>query len=311
MTLKTALVTRGHTQALKDGSVKLRTAELEFEEVPQIIQAFRRMVRGLEFDVSEMAMTTYITAKAHGKRFTAIPVFPMRAFHHGAVLYNTKSGIQSPKDLEGRTVGVNRGFTVTTGVWARGILQHQYGVDLKRITWVLSGDEHVAEWRPPSHVVPLEPGKTMEELLVSGEIPAAIGVQVESPDVRPLIPNPKEAGLALLRERGIWPINHTVVIRDELLSAHRELAPDLFHAFAEAKRPYLRRLAAGEIEQPSKDDEVFRRVMEVIGDPLPYGVAPNRRMLETVVQYAVEQGIIARPIAIEELFPASTHALTA
>lgn len=311
MTLKTALVTRGHTQALKDGSVKPRTAELAFEDVPQIIQAFRRMVRGLEFDVSEMAMTTYITAKAHGKRFTAIPVFPMRAFHHGAILYNTTSGIQSPKDLEGRKVGVNRGFTVTTGVWARGILQHQYGVDLKRITWVLSGDEHVAEWKPPSHVVPLEPGKKMEELLLSGEIPAAIGVQVDSPDVKPLIPNPQDAGLAALRERGIWPINHTVVIKDELLSAHRDLAADLFHAFAEAKRPYLRRLADGEIAQPSKDDEVFRRVMEVIGDPLPYGVAPNRRMLETVMQYAVEQGIIPRPIAIEELFPASTHALTA
>jgi len=311
MTLKTALVTRGHTQALKDGSVTPRTAALAFEEVPQIIQAFRRMVRGLEFDVSEMAMTTYITAKAHGKKFTAIPVFPMRAFHHGAIVYNTQSGIQGPKDLEGRKVGVNRGFTVTTGVWARGILQHQYGVDLKRITWVLSGDEHVAEWKPPSHVVPLEPGKMMEELLLSGEIPAAIGVQVDSPAIKPLIPNARDAGLALLRERGIWPINHTVVIKDELLHAHRELAADLFHAFAEAKRPYLRRLAGGDIAQPSKDDEVFRAVMEVIGDPLPYGVAPNRRMLETVMQYAVEQGIIARPIAIEELFPASTHALTA
>jgi 4,5-dihydroxyphthalate decarboxylase len=299
LTLKTALVTRGHTQALKDGTIRPRTAELAFEEVPQIIQAFRRMVRGLEFDVSEMAMTTYITAKAHGKRFTAIPVFPMRAFHHGAIVCNTTSGIQGPKDLEGRKVGVNRGFTVTTGVWARGILQHQYGVDLKRITWVLSGDEHVAEWKPPSHVVAIEPGKKMEELLLSGEIPAAIGVQVDSPDI------------ALLRERGIWPINHTVVIKDELLHAHRELAADLFHAFAEAKKPYLRRLADGDLAQPSKDDEVFKQVMEVIGDPLPYGVASNRRMLETVMQYAVEQGIIARPIAIEELFPASTHALTA
>jgi 4,5-dihydroxyphthalate decarboxylase len=311
MRLKTALVTRGHTQALKDGSVRPKTAQLDFEEVPQIIQAFRRMVRGLEFDVSEMAMTTYITAKAHGKKFTAIPVFPMRAFHHGAILYNTTSGIQSPKDLEGRTVGVNRGFTVTTGVWARGILQHQYGVDLKRVTWVLSGDEHVAEWKPPPHVVPLEPGRKMDELLRSGEIPAAIGVQVDSPDVRPLIPKAADAGLALLRERGIWPINHTVVVRDELLHAHRELAADLFHAFAEAKKPYLRRLADGAITDPSKDDEVFKRVMDVIGDPLPYGVAPNRRMLETVMQYAVEQGIIARPIPIEELFPASTHALTA
>jgi 4,5-dihydroxyphthalate decarboxylase len=311
MTLTTALVTRGHTQALKDGSVRPRTAELAFEEVPQIIQAFRRMVRGLEFDVSEMAMTTYITAKAHGKRFTAIPVFPMRAFHHGAVVYNTKSGIQGPKDLEGRKVGVNRGFTVTTGVWARGILQHQYGVDLTRITWVLSGDEHVAEWKPPSHVVPIEPGARMDALLLSGEIPAAIGVQVDSPDIKPLIPNARDAGLTLLRARGIWPINHTVVIKDELLHAHPELAADLFQAFAEAKKPYLRRLADGAIDQPSKDDDVFRRVMDVIGDPLPYGVAPNRRMLETVMQYAVEQGIIARPIAIDELFPASTHALTA
>jgi len=310
MTLKTALVTRGHTHALKDGSVKPRTAELVFEDVPQIIQAFRRMVRGLEFDVSEMAMTTYITARAHGKRFTAIPVFPMRAFHHGAIVYNTRSGIQGPKDLEGRKVGVNRGFTVTTGVWARGILQHQYGVDLKRITWVLSGDEHVAEWKPPAHVVPLEPGKKMEELLLSGEIPAAIGVQVDWPDIKPLIPNARDAGLALLRERGIWPINHTVVIKDELLHAHRELAADLFHAFAEAKRPYLRRLAEGELAPPSQDDEVFRAVMEVIGDPLPYGVASNRRMLETVMQYAVEQGIIARPIAIEDLFAPPTHALT-
>ena len=138
--LKTALVTRGHTQALKDGTVRPRTFDFDFEEVPAIIQAFRRMVRGLEFDISEMAITTYICARAHGKPFTALPIFPMRAFHHGAVVYNTKSGITSPKDLEGKRVGVNRGYTVTTGLWARSILQHQYGVDLNRVTWVLSGD---------------------------------------------------------------------------------------------------------------------------------------------------------------------------
>ena len=95
------------------------TCEFDFEEVPRIIQAFRRMVRGLEFDVSEMAITTYICARAHGKRFTALPVFPMRAFHHGAIVYNTKAASAAPKDLEGRRVGVNRGYTVTTGVWAR------------------------------------------------------------------------------------------------------------------------------------------------------------------------------------------------
>ena len=166
--LKTAFVTRGHTKALKDGAIKPRTFDFEFEEVPQIIQAFRRMVRGLEFDISEMAITTYLCARAHGKAFTAIPVFPMRAFHHGAIVHNTQAGIRSPKDLEGRRVGVNRGYTVTTGLWARSILQHQYGVDLNRVTWVLSGDEHVAEYQPPPNVVPIEKGKKMEEMLVAG-----------------------------------------------------------------------------------------------------------------------------------------------
>ena len=307
--LKTALVTRGHTQALKDGTVRPRTCELEFEDVPVIIKAFRRMVRGLEFDVTEMAITTYITAKAHGKKFTAIPVFPMRAFHHGAIVYNTKAGINSPRDLEGKRVGVNRGYTVTTGLWARGILQHQYGVDLKKVTWVLSGDEHVAEWKPPANVVPIEAGKTLEDMLVSGEIPAAIGVQVDSPDVKPLIANAAEAGLAVLRETSVFPINHTVVVKDELLHAHAELAADLFHAFAEAKRKYVTQLANETIAEPSKDDQVFKRVMDCTGDPLPYGIAPNRKVLELVVQYAVEQGILTKPVAVEDLFPRSTHAL--
>jgi 4,5-dihydroxyphthalate decarboxylase len=311
MRLTTALVTRGHTQALKDGTVKPRTFEFDFEEVPIIINAFRRMVRGLEFDISEMAITTYLCARAHGKRFTALPIFPMRAFHHGAIAHNAKAGIRSPKDLEGKKVGVNRGYTVTTGLWARSILQHQYGVDLSRITWVLSGDEHVAEWQPPSNVVPIEKGKKLEEMLVSGEIPAAIGVQVDAPDVKPLIPNAKEAGFDALRERGLYPINHTVVVKDDVLAANPGLAPDIFNAFAEAKRPYLRRLAAGEIQQPSGDDAMFRHVMEITGDPLPYGLESNRRMLEAVIQHALEQGIISRPVAVEALFPPNTHGLTA
>ncbi|MSO82960.1 MAG: ABC transporter substrate-binding protein [Acidobacteria bacterium] len=307
--LKTALVTRGHTQALKDGTVMPRTFAFAFEEVPVIIKAFRRMVRGLEFDISEMAITTYLCARAHGTRFTALPIFPMRAFHHGAIVCNTKAGIRSPKDLEGRKVGVNRGYTVTTGLWARSILQHQYGVDLTRITWVLSGDEHVAEYRPPPHVVPIEAGQTLKDMLVSGEIAAAIGVKVDSPDVKPLIPNAKEAGFDALRERGLYPINHTVVVKDDLLAAHPDLAPDIFHAFAEAKRLYVTRLAAGEIPLEG-DDAVCRRVMEMTGDPLPYGIEPNRRMIEAIVQHALEQGIISRPVTVEELFPPNTHGLT-
>jgi len=298
--LKTAFVTRGHTKALKDGSIQPRTFDFEFEEVPQIIQAFRRMVRGLEFDISEMAITTYLCARAYGKAFTAIPVFPMRAFHHGAILHNTQAGIRSPKDLEGKRVGVNRGYTVTTGLWARSILQHQYGVDLNRITWVLSGDEHVAEYQPPPNVVPIETGKKMEEMLVAGELPAAIGVQLDSPDVKPLIPNAREAGFAALRERGLYPINHTVVVRNDVLAAHPGLASDLFEAFDEAKQAYVARLSAGHVE--NADDEFFKRVMDVTGDPLPYGIEANRKMLEAVIQHAVEQGIIPRRVAVEDLF---------
>src|ERR1700675_599645 len=226
MKLKTVTRTQGNNSALKDGTVKPKTFASGFVEVNPLIDAFRRMVRGLEFDICEMAITTYICARAHGKRMTALPIFLVRAFHHGAIVYNTRSGIKSPKDLEGRKVGVNRGYTVTTGLWARSVLQHQYGVDLKKITWVLSGDEHVAEYRPPSNVVPIEKGAKMADLVASGELPAAIGLEIDSPDVKPLIANAAEAGLEALRSRGHYPINHLMVVKDELLEAHPNLAPD-------------------------------------------------------------------------------------
>lgn len=308
-TLKTALATYGQTGALKDGTVRPRTFDFDFEEFPRIIQAFRRMVRGLEFDISEMAITTYLCARAHGKAFTAIPVFPMRAFHHGAITYNIKSGVRAPKDLEGKRVGVNRGYTVTTGLWARSILQHEHGVDLKKVTWVLSGDEHVSEFQPPPNVVPIGPGRALEDLLVSGEVVAAIGVPVDSPDVRPLIPNAQEAGFEALRSRGLYPINHTVVVRNDRLEAQPGLAADIFGAFAEAKQQYVDRLKSGRLENPSKSDEVFQRVMAITGDPLPYGIEPNRRVLEAIVQYSVEQGILSRPFTVDELFAAGTHDL--
>src|ERR1700754_1790651 len=234
--LKTALVTHGHTQALKDGTVTPRTFAFDFAEVPTIVNAFRRMVRGLEFDISEMAITTYICARAHGKPMTAVPVFLVRAFHHGATLVNTKAGITKPKDLEGKRVGVSRGYTVTTGVWARGVLQNEHGVDLSKVTWVLSGDEHVAEYKAPSNVVPIEKGKDMDAMLISGELVAAIGVEVDHPDVKPLIANPLDAGIAALRRYGHYPINHAVVIKDELIAKYPDLAADVFNAFSDSKR---------------------------------------------------------------------------
>ena len=309
LALRTVTRTQGNNQALKDGSVKPRTFAFDFVEVPVLIDAFRRMVRGLEFEICEMAITTYICAKAHGKRMTAVPVFLVRAFHHGAILVNTRGAIRTPKDLEGRKIGVNRGYTVTTGVWARSILQDEHGVDLSKVTWVLSGDEHVAEYRAPANVVPIEKGKNMGDMLASGELAAAIGVDVKAPDVKPLIPNALEAGLTALRQRGHYPINHLVVIKDELIAKHGDLAADVFDAFARAKRHYVERLQAGRIEKPTEVDEVHRRVMEIAGEPLPYGIAPNRIVIDALLGHALTQGIITKPVTAEELFAPSTRAL--
>ena len=161
--LKAVTRTQGNNQAIKDGSIKPEGFEFEFEEVPVLVKAFRRMVRGLEFDVCEMALTTYLCAKEHGVKFTGIPVFLVRAFHHGAIFHNVNNPVNDPKELEGKRVGVHRGYTVTTGVWARSVLQNEYGVDLDKITWVLSGDEHV-EGAPINHLLMLFQLKTAKIL---------------------------------------------------------------------------------------------------------------------------------------------------
>ena len=308
-TFKTVTRTQGNNQALKQGLVKPTAFNFEFEDVPVLVDGFRRMVRGLEFDISEMAITTYICAKAHGKRMTALPIFLVRAFHHGAIMVNQKAGIATPKDLEGKRVGVNRGYTVTTGVWARSVLQDEYGVDLSKITWVLSGDEHVAEYLPPANVVPMEKGKKMSEMLASGELAAAIGVDVAHADVGPLIHEAPEAGLHALRTRGHYPINHLMVIKDDVLLANPQLAVDVFNAFVESKRVYLERLKAGQIDSPSAVDAMHLRVMAITGDPLPYGVEPNRAVLEALIGHALTQGIISQAVSVEELFAPATLGL--
>jgi hypothetical protein len=150
----------------------------------------------------------------------------------------------------------------------------------------------------------------MADLVASGELAAAIGLDIESPDVKPLIPNAAEAGIEALRSRDHYPINHLIVVKDELLDAHADLAPDVFNAFAEAKRDYIRRLQSGQVRNPTRVDYLHRQVMEITGrDPLPYGIAPNRQAIEELIQYALEQRIITRPVTVEELFPPNTHGL--
>jgi 4,5-dihydroxyphthalate decarboxylase len=300
--LRTVTRTQGNNAALKDGTVTPQGFVLQFEEVDPLIRAFRRMVRELEYDVCEMAFTTYLCAREHGTRFTALPVFLVRGFHHGAIVCNTNV-VREPKDLEGRKVGVNRGYTVTTGVWARGILADEYGVDLDRVTWVLSGDEHVADYRPPANVVPMEPGNDLADMLAAGELAAAIGVEVDHADVAPLIPDANEAGFDALRRSGHYPINHLVVVKDDLLEANPNLAAGVFTAFAEAKDLYVDRLRSGEIDEPTAADRMHARVLEITGeDPLPYGVEPNRATIEKLVDHAVRQKILTRRPAIEPLF---------
>jgi len=303
----------GNTTDLKNGAVEPEGYEVAFEftNLPGIIQAFRRMVRGLEFDICEMALTTYLCAREHGVRFTALPVFLVRAFHHGAIVHDRRRPIEDPRELEGRRVGVGRGFTVTTGVWARSVLRDEYGVDLSKVTWVLSGDEHVQSYVPPENVEPIAAGETIEAQLLSGELAAAVNAVTKHPSIQSLIPNALEAGMTAFKERGHYPINHCVVVRDDVLEENPGLARALFEMFAESKQRYLQRLAAGEIDDPDASDQLYARIQALGVDPLPYGIAPNRAVLDDLVAHARTQKILKRLDNVESLFVAETRDLVA
>ena len=299
LTLNVAIANYGHTKALQDGSIKSDKVALEHLEVSPITTAFRRMVRGLEYDVAEMALSTYLCALTYQKPMTALPVFVLRRFEHGGIVYNTKSGIKTPADLAGRRVGV-RSYTLTPGVWVRGILQNAYGVDLDQVTWVLVGDEHVAEYVAPPNVVSAPPGSDLAAMLLSGEVDAAIGAgNVDSPDVQPLIPDARIAAIDYFNSTGVYPISHTVVIKDQLLQDNPWLAEELFSLFQGAKEQYLGGLSGS-------GDDAMRQMQQVIGqDPLPYGVAANRQTLERFIQFNVEQKIIPQSVVVEDIFPRS------
>ena len=162
------------------------------------------------------------------------------------------------------------------------------------MTWVLSGDEHVEEYRAPANVVPLEAGKKMDEMVISGELVGAVNMPIDHADVHKLIPNAEEAAF------------EAVAVRDELLEAHPDLAKNIFNAFAEAKRVYVEKLKTGTIENPTKLDKQNKKVMDITGDPLPYGVEPNKIVLEALMDTAAKQGIIKAPLSFEQIFAKGT-----
>jgi 4,5-dihydroxyphthalate decarboxylase len=282
--LKTVIRTTPLVQALKDGRVEPRGYTLAFEEVQPITRAFRIMSRELAYDVCEMAATTYFVARDHGKPFTALPVFLTRGLHHTAVKAREPA---DPKTLEGTRVGVNRGYTVTTGVWARGILATEYAVDLDSITWIRSDDEHVAEFEPPPNVEDLPEGTELTDL------PAVVG-DVRGDGLVPLIEDADAAAVRALG-RGLWPVNHLVVVKDEVLEARPDVAQVLFGAFVRARDLYL---ASGDLEP------LHARIAELTGEnPLPYGFGEqNRLAVETLLDHCVSQRILRRRPSVGELF---------
>jgi 4,5-dihydroxyphthalate decarboxylase len=319
LTLRTALRTHGHTKALKSGAVPVQGATLSFVDVEPQILAFRQMIRDVAFDVCELAPTTYIIAKAFGRApFTAIPIFFERRFHHAGLLVRPDADIRDPKDLEGKKVGV-RAYSVTTGVWTRGILMNEYGLDSSKVTWVVDDEEHVEQLKLPPNVQHVPTGKSLAAMMASGEIQAGFaanaGIGREGPpqagwqakerqetnNYRELFADPDTLGAEWFRRTGIYPMHSTLVIKDEILKANPGLAKAMFDAFQESKLRYLDHLRRD--EAVTKKDQQYTRLMTVVGDdPLPYGLDLNRRSIETLALYAFQQGLIPRMLSVDELF---------
>jgi 4,5-dihydroxyphthalate decarboxylase len=325
-TLRLTAAVRSHGGALPllSGDIAMDGLQLDQIKVEPQIAAYRSMVRNLAFDVCELAPTTYLCAKAFNRQFTAIPVFLTRDFHHRSVVCNVASGIKDPKDLIGKKFGV-RAYTVTTGVWTRGILESEYGVDPAQVIWYTDDEEHVTEWVPPSNVVHLPPGESLAAMIAAGQLDAALsgaaGIGRSGPPTAnweaaavqavtaptaaqlvPLFPNARALEAEWYQRTKIFPIHGLIVIKNAVLAEHPWVAPELLRAFQVSKELHLQRLAAA---GPSTTaDRLMRENQELIGggDPLPLGLAANRPTLEALVQYAYSQKIIPAKVRPEEVF---------
>ncbi len=292
-TLNVCLGTYPHTRALKKGDVKSERLVLNFTEIDPINKAFRMMVREQKFDVSEMAIVSYLQAKAYGKPLTLMPVTMLGRFQHGALLYNAEHGTVRLQDLPGRRVGV-RAFTQTTGVWLRGILSKDYGLDIGKVQWVTFEDAHLAEYSDPPGVERAAAGKDMTKMLLEGELDAAIygGAMPTDPRLKSVIADPEAAGKDWYRKHGAVPVNHMVVLKEDLSKSNPGAVRELFRMLLDSKK------AAG----PPKAGAI---------DLIPFGFDAVKPALELMSSYALEMKIIPRRLAAEELFDDTTRTLQA
>lgn len=288
-TLKAMLADYPNTLALKTGQVRDPGLAFEFAEVTAAQNAFKRVVRDIEFDVAELAIATFLSAKAHGKPLVLLPVVVQGKFQHESLVCRAGESI-TPAGLAGRKVGI-RSHSVTTVTWVRGLLQNEYGLDLNKVQWVTYEDAHVAEIIDPAGYVRAAEGKNMAAMLLAGEIDAAVltGEQLKDPRFQFVIPNPDAAALAWYQRTHAVPVNHMVVMRQSLLEAEPALAQRVFRLLVDARKA-----------APPATNGIER---------FPMGVEAMRNSLELIIQYAAQQGLIPRQYAVDELFSDVTRVL--
>jgi len=309
------------TEALRTGAVLVEGIDLTYLPIQSPPEIFNRMVQKDSFDVAEMSVSLYMTRRSEGRfPFVALPIFPSRLFRHGFIFVNVDAGIREPKDLEGKRVGVQE-FRQTAAVWIRGILHREYGVDLDSIHWLEGGvnaPRHpgtVMDLRPEEHqavglVEFIPEGRTLSDMLASGEIDAFIGARRpfslgKSPRVARLFPNYRAVERAYYQKTGIFPIMHTLVLRERLYAEKPWVAESIFKAFEQAKAWALEQMrfsGAMRYMLPWLYDDIDELDALFGADPWPYGLEPNRATLETLMQFLVDQRFLPKPTPVDQLF---------
>jgi len=289
LTLHSLLATKPNTKALKSGQVSSPLVTFDFFEVKVVNTQFKAMVRDLKYDFGELAGVTCLQARAYGKPYVLLPATIVGRSQHHTILYNTDKGPLGPADLNGTRVGV-RAYTQTTGTWVRGFLAEDYGIDLDRVTWVTFEEPHLSEYRDPSHVKRAPEGKALKQMLLDGEIDAAIlgDVDEEGP-LRRIVPDAEEEGRRWARAHGGIPINHLAVMRESIVRSRPDVVRDVYRLLKESR---------GAAELPTGPD-----------DPLRFGVRAVRQSMEQIVAYALHQRLIPRALSIDELFADSVRVL--